>query len=543
MPPPKAQSGRSQWRSDTLRDQLAAGLLGVALLACSAGLRLLLEARRSTPQPLTQAVLVREDPESEKTLASLAVTFPRLTFGGMRGIAATYLWMQAEDDKNNRKWVDLETKYDLIGALQPYFSSVYIYHSWNQAYNLSAQWQEQDSKYKWVLDGIAYLYKGEDFNPGNPDILYEEAQLYALKLGSAYERTYYRQHWRYDISRLHELNSKPEAKNDATVALQHVRAFVNHRDPRDVPPASLPSSPATATAAATTVATRGYFHIEELPDPAQHDAGTGWGIRIYPDTDPATGFNLFKDRGDGKQPKEPMDFRHGVSPFYFAYIEYKRCLALRPAAPTYTGLQVIDSWPAMSLRLWCRDDLYYTGDTMRQLFGPTPDKALLANTAAFNDKVAEIRDCYRNIQMVAPRAVDLFNDHLAAYPQNIYVHTKHRLETEAYREIAKAEIKLFDTLVAWQLNGRRLDDAKGPALKQGLMDADNLYKAAYPVTLKWVDNMYPLVQGEPVNVDRAEFERYANALLTRSKGIEALLTLPPGQEPDMGFLTDDVVER
>jgi hypothetical protein len=165
----------------------------------------------------------------------------------------------------------------------------------------------------------------------------------------------------------------------------------------------------------------------------------------------------------------------------------------------------------------------------------------LANRAAFNDKVAEIRDCYRNIQMVAPRAADLFNDHLARYPQNRYVHTKHRLESEAYREIAKAEIKLFDTLVAWQLNGRKFDDQG--EIKTGLMAADALYKAAYPVTIKWVDNMYPLVPGEPTNRDRADFERYANALLARSKGIEALLTLPAGQEPDMGFLTEDVVER
>jgi len=65
------------------------------------------------------------------------------------------------------------------------------------------------------------------------------------------------------------------------------------------------------------------------------------------------------------------------------------------------------------------------------------------------------------------------------------------------------------------------------------------------VALKWVDNLYPLVEGEPANPDRAEFERYANELLARSKGIEALLTLGAGQEPDMSFLgpEHDVVER
>jgi hypothetical protein len=524
---PGGRAGRltaSAWRSKVVADQAVAAALGIALLGGSALLRYALENRR-TAKDANGVQLVREDPESEKTLSSLAVTFPRLTLGGMRGIASTVLWVQAEDDKNDRKWVDLETKYDLIGALQPYFASVYIYHSWNQAYNLSAQWHEQETKYKWVLDGIAYLYKGEEFNPGNADIMLEASQLYAIKLGGAAERITYRAHWRHDISRLHELNGKAAAQDDATVALRHVRDIVTRRDPRDPPTA------------------RSYFHTEELPDPAERSTGTGWGLRIYPDTDPATGFNLFADRGDGKRPTDPMDFRYGLSPYYFGYIEYRRVLS-QPGAPTYTGLRAIDPWPAMCLRLWCRDDLYYTGDTLRQLFGPAPDKALLANATAFSDKVQEIRDCYRNIQMVAPRAVDLFQAHLLRYPNNKNVHEPHIMETLAYKEISKAEMKLFEALVAWQNNGRKVDDRDG-AIRRALTEADNLYKAAVPVTMQWVDRMYPVVEGQPVNPDRYEYERYANELQARSRGIEAMLTLPAGQEADMSFLGENhnVVER
>ena len=259
----------SHWRSATRRDQAYAVAVGVVLLGCAMFFQGFvwerditskvngevvkvgverrgwpmwsLEGRRREPFDRSGNQLVREDPESEKTLGSLAVTFPRLTLGGLRGVASTYLWIQAEEDKNERRWVDLETKYDLIGALQPYFASVYVYHSWNQAYNLSAQWQEQDIKYKWVLDGLSYVYKGEDFNPSNPDIMFEEAQLLAQKLGLSFERTYYRAHWRSDISRLHELNVTTKAKTDDTVSLQHVRSFVTRTDPRD-PPGSDTSS-------------------------------------------------------------------------------------------------------------------------------------------------------------------------------------------------------------------------------------------------------------------------------------------------------------
>jgi hypothetical protein len=512
----------SAWRSKAVGEQAIALALGAALLGCAAFLRNVLETRRTTPDA-RGVQLVREDPESEKKLSSMAVTFPRLTLGGMRGIASTWLWQQAEDDKDNRRWVDLETKYDLIGALQPYFVSVYVYHSWNQAYNLSAQWHDDDIKYKWVLDGEAYLYKGEDFNPGNADIIFEQAQLYVMKLGGAAERQTYRAHWRSDISRLHELNTKKDAKDDATVALKHVRDFVTRRDSRDPP------------------GTSSYFHTQEMPDPTDKELGTGWGLQITPDMDRETGFNLFKDRTDGKAATAPMNFRYGVSPFYFGYIEYKRCLALG-TRPSSMGMRVLDAWPAMSLRLWVRDDIYYTGLVARALFGPTPVASMLA-PAEFTNRVLEVRDCGRNVQMIAPRAVDLFNGHLSRFPENKFVHTKHIRETESMKAIGKAEMKLFDALVLWHNNGRTLTGPKAPDVIKALMEADDLYKAAYPVTMTWVDSVYPAVEGEPMNPDRADLERYANALMVRSKGIEAMLTTPAGQNPDMSFLNEDAVER
>ena len=506
-------------RSRARRDQLLATSIGVVLLACSMFLFSRLDAFRSDQD------LVREDPESEKTLRSLAISFPRLTLGGMRGLVSTYLWYKAEDDKNERRWMDLETKYDIIGALQPYFASVYIYHAWNQAYNLSAQWQEQDIKYKWVLDGLAYLYKGEEFNPGNPDIYLEEAHLYFLKLGGAAERTYYREHWRHDISRLHELNTMADMTNDDAIALQHVRSIINRNDP---------------------TSRNSYFHIQERRDDSRQHGGTGWGVTVSdPVIDPKTGFNLFKERLDGKNATEPVEFPYGLSPFYFAYIEYKRCLSQR-ARPTYTGIQVIDAWPAMALRLWCRDDLYYIGDTMNRLFGSNPDTSITGDPAAFNAKIAEMHLCFRNIQMIAPRAVDLFVEHLTRYPINENVHRKHILETEAFLQISKAEIKLLDALTQWQNNGRKMVLPNGQDLRPDFQEAVNLYKAAYPVTMVWVDRVYPVRPGEAPNPDRADLERYAIALQNRSRGIERLLNLGPEEKPDMSFLggeTNELVER
>src|SRR4051812_40207308 len=90
----------SPWRGPARRDQAFFCAVGLALLVCAAGLQGYLRNVRGEKK----WNLVREDPESEKTLSSLAITLPRLTFGGMRGIASTALWIQAEEDKNDRRW-------------------------------------------------------------------------------------------------------------------------------------------------------------------------------------------------------------------------------------------------------------------------------------------------------------------------------------------------------------------------------------------------------------------------------------------------------
>lgn len=482
------------WRSRARRDQLLAVVIGVVLLAVAMLIQPLLASRRST---------MVEEPAA--SLKSLAINFPRLTLGGFRGLLATYLWDQAENDKEEHKWMDLETKYDIIGALEPYFVTVYVFHSWNQAYNLSAQWHDQDSKYKWILDGLAYLYKGEEYNPDNPDLILEEGNLYFLKLGGAFERIFFRAHWRSDIARMYQLETiDPSDKTDQTEALKLVREFVLRKE----------------------------FHTTEMWNGSR--SARGYGVEIV---DPW----LFKDRKDGHAPSDPMDFRYGLSTFYFGYIEYKRSLGAGPV--TTIGENVADGWPGMSLRMWCRDDLYYAYQTMDDMFDQNDEKVL--NTpAAYNAKVAEIRDCYRNVDMIAPRAVDELNRDMGIFPGNRSVHLKHVDETNSYRAIGAAESKLFNALVIWQNADRKLT----PEVKQALLAALPEYDKAISVTYSWVDKMYPVLEnrqtGEKfVNPDRADFERYVNALKTRKAGIQNMLNTAPNVKPDMSFLREKVVER
>jgi hypothetical protein len=477
--------------SSARRDQFVAIVAGVVLMTAAQ----LLQSLVLTPQ---RAQLVQED---ESSMQSLAVTFPRLTLGGFRGILSTALWLQAEDDKEARRWYELETKYDLIATLQPYFATVYIFHAWNQAYNLSAQWHDVDTKYKWVLDGLAYLYGGERYVPRNPDIGLAEAQeMYYLKLGGSFERTFYRAHWRSDLTRLHELKDAKLDSGSATDALQHVANF----------------------------AARPEFKIQLMPDPSGASKELGYGVQV---TDP----NLFTHRQDGKRPEDPVPFRYGMSPYYFAYQAFLRTLTF--GEPSMTGMRVLESEPAMSLRLWCRDDLYYSMDLMNQLFN--------ANTPALLDpkvmpqKVAEVHDCYRNVQMIAPRSVELFQEHLAKWPMNASTHLKHVAETKYYQKIGVAESKLFDALVQWQIDQRQMT----PKVKQMLIDALPAYDEALAAGNAWLDTAYPIPEGEPVPPERGDIALYPDNAAQRKAGIEAMLKTDPGQKPDMSFLEAEVVER
>jgi hypothetical protein len=506
-------------RSRARGDQLKASVLGAALL----GAAVLLQQIVLVPR---RHALVRD---SETSLQSLAVAFPRLTLGGFRGLLATYLWIQAENDKNDRKWVELETKYDIIGALQPYFISVYVFHAWNQAYNLSAQFHDNDAKYKWVLDGLAYLNKGEDYNPNTPDILVEQGHMYFLKLGGSYERIFYRQHWRDDISRFHEYNSSTlSKKNDRTEALKLVHEFVMRVGPENKEAASKTKDPAE-------LQKLNIFHTAELPDPSEKTSKIGYGISIVDPT-------LFTHRADGKPAGDPMRFRWGLSPYYFAYVTYKRTIAAGP--PSTTAMRVVDSWPAMSLRLWCRDDMYFSQQTMNALFGTDgevesarPDDA--ARQEYITNKYSELEDCYRNVAMIAPRSLEEFEQHLLRYPMNKAIHRKHIKETKSYEVMGVAEHALLRALIQWQKDGRQLTPASRALFEAALP----LYDNSIATALVWVDELYPVREGPGYNPERMESEKYVIALRARKRGIENILKLQPGETPDMSFLAEETVER
>lgn len=455
---------RARMRSEVRRDQVICLAIAAVLLLAIFALQPLLQARRSH---LVQS--------SDKSIGQLLLTFPRLALGGFRGVLAMALWENAEHDKNAQKWRPLETDYNAIAALEPYFGTDYIFNAWNMSYNLSAQYHGLDTKYKWVLDGLVYLYKGEHYVPDNSNMIINEANDFFLKLGTSFERKYYCARWRYDIAHLYRY--KPGEKGKQFGTLPEVY-FIVHQ----------PEFKCT------------------LLKPLSGHGPIGHGVRV------------------GK-----IHYRYGLSVFYFAWVEYGRAMS-QPKLPSDSGIEVLDSWQPMALRLWCRDDIYYAQRLTNRIFNEPPARML----RRFPARVRNILDCYRNVAINGPRDVREWHAYLQKFPDQYNVHHSHLLETRYFMALAKAESAMFQGLVAWQNNGRKF--RLGDAADQHLLAAIALYKQAMVAYHTYLHEAYPRTAGFPKGMGRNGQMRFMHAMEARIAGIESFrLTAQTGQ-PNLTFL-------
>jgi len=136
-----------------------------------------------------QADLGKLDPASESMkLATL----------GMRGIAATALWMQADHYKEEKYFDRFSATLNQIALLQPHMISVWQHQAHNLSYNVSPEFEDYRQRYEWVKKGIDYLVKGTKFNARKPILQYDLGQYLGAKMGKADEKLQYRELFRND---------------------------------------------------------------------------------------------------------------------------------------------------------------------------------------------------------------------------------------------------------------------------------------------------------------------------------------------------------
>jgi hypothetical protein len=174
--------------------------LGGILLLLMPIIRLGMPADRNPDSGGSIARLRQELDLGESDLGQLdpAGSAMNLALLGLRGIAANVLWMQAEQQKTHKDWENMKATTEQIVRLQPHYVKVWDFHSWNLAFNVSAEWDAVSDRYFWVKEGGKFLMKGVERNRNAPALPWYVGRIYGPKIGMSDEARYFRRFFRQD---------------------------------------------------------------------------------------------------------------------------------------------------------------------------------------------------------------------------------------------------------------------------------------------------------------------------------------------------------
>ncbi|MGE0376333.1 MAG: hypothetical protein AB7I48_15095 [Planctomycetaceae bacterium] len=117
---------------------------------------------------------------------------------GMRGIAGSVLWMQADEQKTMKNWSELEQTVESIIKLQPRFLQVWKYQGWNLAFNVSAECDAVVDRFFWVKKGAKFLMRGTKQNEDACELYHDTGTFFGKKIGRSDERVQFRKFFKSD---------------------------------------------------------------------------------------------------------------------------------------------------------------------------------------------------------------------------------------------------------------------------------------------------------------------------------------------------------
>src|SRR5262249_31739794 len=107
----------------------------------------------------------------------------RLILTGSRGLAVTHLWRTAPKKPEADHGNQLEVLVRTITKLEPHFITIWLFQSWNLAYNVSVESDRPHDKYFFITRGIELITEGERLNKNNPDLRFWTGFYYQNKFG------------------------------------------------------------------------------------------------------------------------------------------------------------------------------------------------------------------------------------------------------------------------------------------------------------------------------------------------------------------------
>jgi hypothetical protein len=98
-----------------------------------------------------------------------------IAMGAFRGLFVNFLWIRANQMKEDGRFYEAVDLATTITKLQPRFPHVWAFHAWNLAYNISVATQTPMERWFWVQSGIKLLR--EEGVPANPNDLLVHKEL------------------------------------------------------------------------------------------------------------------------------------------------------------------------------------------------------------------------------------------------------------------------------------------------------------------------------------------------------------------------------
>jgi hypothetical protein len=131
------------------------------------------------------------------------LAFTTVALGGFRGLISNFLWIRSNDLQQDDKYFEASQLADWITDLEPHFSQVWVFQSWNMAYNISVKFKDFPDRWRWVERGIELLRdSGLRYNPNDVLIHFQLAQFFQHKMGANLDdaNVYYKQQWAEEMT-------------------------------------------------------------------------------------------------------------------------------------------------------------------------------------------------------------------------------------------------------------------------------------------------------------------------------------------------------
>jgi len=116
------------------------------------------------------------------------IVLTTVALGGFRGLVVDILWMRLISLQKEGKVFEIAQLADWITKLEPQFATIWAFHAWNMAYNISILYSNPELRWLWVKNGIQLLRdNGLKYNPGEPILYRELGWIYQHKIGQSWD--------------------------------------------------------------------------------------------------------------------------------------------------------------------------------------------------------------------------------------------------------------------------------------------------------------------------------------------------------------------